>query len=115
MSVYFRVQTTPGSGTGSGTYGRTGQLLVSNVVPVAIVALIDCTQILIYEDPSVAGWPTTAFWIMRPRSNSTSVTKFAGAVAAMQAPLGTKFTAGETVGWIQLPAVGSTTFDLEFS
>lgn len=90
--------------------GHTGLLVVTDVTPVAVTAVTQCSSINLVEDNSVPSWPTLPFVIRKPSSGSTANQYPAGSQYLFPAPFGTKWAAGQIVGYIQLPATGSTTF-----
>jgi hypothetical protein len=88
--------------------GSTTLLTVTDTVAVAIIANTACGVVTVREDSSVAGWPSTDFQIRRPASGSTANQYPTGTTYAFTSPAGNRWAAGQIVGYIQLPASGST-------
>lgn len=89
--------------------GKTKTVTVSNLVPTAIVTETETVEVTVGEDPSVVGWPTQDFKVLKPD----------GSALPRQIPIGGTYTfrrdktnlyrIGETVGYVQA-TTGSTTF-----
>ena len=90
--------------------GSTKLLIVTDATPVAVTAISACGTIFVREDTGVVGWPTTNYLVRRPLSGSDSITIPIGERYAFTAPIGKQWQVGDTVGYLQLPAAGSTSF-----
>ncbi len=96
--------------------GKTATFTVTDAADVPVTAMTETPDILVAEDPSVEGWPTTPFLVKKPT----------GADDPIQRPDGASYTfskgndyrggprpyvAGEIAGYVRLPTgKGSTTF-----
>jgi hypothetical protein len=88
--------------------GYTSLITVGSSVPIAVTAHVPTKSIKVREDNSVAGWPTTDFFISKPLSSSPQ----------NRYPLGFQyeftngdmiFQAGDIVGYVETVS-GTTTF-----
>jgi hypothetical protein len=105
--------------------GKTKKLTVTNVAPVAVIALTETYSIVMYEDANVTNWPTSGFDIMKPSfaddkagqpiGKAYEFTK-SGTRGGVPDRSG-RYQIGEVAGYIQLPSSpnASTTFIQEES
>jgi len=109
LKVYVAadISTTTTAATG---LGKTLHLTVTDVTPVAIVTQTVCSSVTIQEDNGVSNYPTVQFNIKRPTSGDTATTYGFGRSYTFTAPFRQQWAAGVTLGYVQLPSSGSTTF-----
>lgn len=86
---------------------KTKQLTVSSVTPTAVVATNFCHTIAVGEDPSVVGWPTTDFAVLKPSTTDQERTIPIG--NAYHFERRGNWSPGQTVGYIRSLS-GTTTF-----
>jgi hypothetical protein len=77
--------------------------------PEAVIVQTVCQVVEIGEDPSVAGWPTTAFKVYIPTSTDGPRQRSAGATYAFVKRAGLFFYPGEIAGYVAT-VTGATTF-----
>jgi len=83
------------------TYGP----LPLSTTPLAIVAQTWCSQIEVYEERSVSGWPTTNLIRQAPTTAAAQETFVPGQIITFGAlPTGGKFSPGQVVGYVFLPS-----------
>jgi hypothetical protein len=87
-------------------------LITISGVATPITAFAPCSGIILREDPSVAGWPTTALLLSQPLADSQAVRFNPGEPIEFHIPRGERgyrFHAGEVVGYIKTQTGASTT------
>ena len=89
---------------------------VGNSTPVALIVQTrgTITGMWIQEDPSVASWPTTDYFLMGPGNNNTSTGARKVSGTGWPIPLaqsGANFGMGVNMGWLQT-LVGTTNFQV---
>jgi len=89
--------------------GKTKTITVSNLTPTAIVAETETVEVTVGEDPSVVGWPTQDFKVMKPGSSDTPRQIPIGSTYIFRRDKTNLYRIGETVGYVQA-TTGSTTF-----
>jgi len=77
--------------------------------PEPVIAHTDCIEIIIKEDPTVAGWPTLDYLVTGSVPGSSAIGCPAGTEYAFRASWQQHFAAGEIVGHVATVS-GSTTF-----
>lgn len=92
---------------------KTSTFTVNNVGdPEPVIATIDCREITIGEDPSVADWPTTDYEVKGTVQDSSFVRRPAGTTFQFLKANGlASFGKGQIVGYVQT-VTGSTTFQM---
>jgi hypothetical protein len=90
----------------------TRKITVTNAAAVPITVLRPCTRVMIGEDASVAGYPTSPFLLQKPTQSDAQIEFPAGAYYNFFADRG-GFASGNIIGYVQLPAAGSTTFFID--
>lgn len=90
---------------------KTSQFTVNSVGnPEPVICTLGCRTIVIGEDPSVAGWPTTDFRIKGAVPGSSFIQRPAGTMYQFQRISGqAAFSPGDIVGYVDV-VTGSTTF-----
>jgi hypothetical protein len=89
---------------------------VGNSTPVALPVLTQgtITGMWVQEDPSVANWPTTDFFLMGPGNNNTATAARKVSGTGWPIPLvqtGANFGKGSNMGWLQTVS-GNTNFQV---
>ena len=88
--------------------GYVSKITVASVAATAVIVQSATTRrVVVGEDPSVSGWPTTDFLVMRPTLNNAARRVPAGEVYTFEGL--SPFPIGAVVGYISTVA-GSTTF-----
>jgi hypothetical protein len=78
--------------------------------PEPVIVSIDCKQVMIGEDPSVSGWPTTDYQVKGIEASSDWIQCAAGTKFIFQSTVNAPpFSANQVVGYVQTIS-GSTTF-----
>lgn len=88
--------------------GKTDQLTVTDATPTEIVAQTQCNRIAVGEDPSVSGWPTSNFLVMKP-APTDDPREIPMGVSYIFERTGGAYLPGTVVGYIQTVS-GTTTF-----
>src|SRR5258705_375362 len=89
---------------------KTGPLITVNAISkTPVVALTVCRRILVQEDPSVAGWPTSEYQVYVPTTADGPKQKDAGAEHLFEKPERSYFTPGDIVGYLELVSGGGST------
>lgn len=89
---------------------KTGPLLTVNAISkTPVVALTVCRRILVQEDQSVTGWPTSAYQVFVPLSTDGPKTKDAGAEHLFEKPERSYFVPGDVAGYMELVSGGGST------
>lgn len=91
--------------------GATQHITVGASAFSAVTAQSQCSLVTVGEDPSVAGWPTTDFYVSKPGAGPSSASRriSAGGTYTFDCVGGGKFLPGSVVGYVETVS-GSTTF-----
>lgn len=89
--------------------------VTNNATPIAVVANVDTAEIQIGEDASVASYPTTAFEVRIPATNSTGIriakgTSYIFSKGHRNGGARGIYRKGEIAGYIRITDTASTTF-----
>lgn len=92
---------------------KTKLITVSSASPTAITTATACQKVTVGEDPSVSGYPTTDFLVMKPTSSDQARRVLSGNQYDFPGPRGPYgndgWEQGRTVGYVKA-VVGTTTF-----
>jgi hypothetical protein len=89
---------------------KTGPLFTVNAISkTPVTALSVCRRIVVQEDPSVTGWPTSAYFVYAPTNADSAKQRDAGQEQFFEKPHGQFFVVGEIAGYIELVVGGGST------
>ena len=89
--------------------GKTKTITVSNIAPTAVIAETETRDITVGEDPSVVGWPTQDFKVIKPEGTDLPRQIPIGGTYTFRRDRTNVYRIGEIAGYIQA-TTGSTTF-----
>ena len=94
---------------------KTGPLITVNAISkTPVTALTVCRRIVVQEDPSVVGWPTSDYLVSVPLSTDGPKQKSAGTEFPFEKPSRLFFNPGEIAGYIELVNGGGATSFSQF-
>lgn len=93
--------------------GKTKTITVSNLTPTAIIAETETVEITVGEDPSVVGWPTQDFKVIKPESTNLPRQIPIGGTYTFKRDKTNLYRIGETVGYVQAVTTATTFFQDE--
>ena len=90
-------------------YGNTKTFTVDNVTDAPIVLVGHADEVLVGEDPSVAGWPTQDWKLKMPSAAATPAQKPSGTSQVFKG----KFLPGDILGYARTVTSATTFFQIE--
>lgn len=87
--------------------------LALTTTPQSVIVQRRCTSVVVKEDESVTGWPTTNLIIKKPDASADPNIITAGKYYEFTADEGTTFAPGTNLGLIYLPIGASATTGLQ--